>query len=131
MKAVFIKKSALFVERDRNWSLQGPVVYRDGAGREIVVPKGFITDLASVPRALWNLFPPFGSYTFAAVLHDWLYRTGIVSRAVADATFLEAMESLGTGGFTRRVLYFAVRLFGGSSYHNKSRHLHHADSLHR
>ena len=131
MKAGFTNKSALLPERNRNWVLAGTVVYRDGAGREIEVPKGFLTDLASVPRLLWWWFPPYGSYTFAAVLHDWLYRTGIVSRAVADATFLEAMESLGTGGFTRRILYLAVRIFGWSSYRNKKRHIKHADSLHR
>lgn len=39
---------------------------------KIVVEKGFITDFASVPRIFWSIFPPFGTYTKSAVLHDRL-----------------------------------------------------------
>lgn len=39
----------------------------------IVVPEGFITDFASIPRFLWSIYPPTGRYQEAAVIHDWLY----------------------------------------------------------
>lgn len=81
------------------------------------VPAGFVTDFASVPRALWNIFSPAGSYGRAAVVHDYLYRTpGIATKAEADAIFREAMEASGTGWWTRHTLYLAVHWFGGSSY---------------
>ena len=36
------------------------------------VPNGYKTDGASVPAALWALYPPFtGSYRSAAVIHDY------------------------------------------------------------
>ena len=37
------------------------------------VPNGFITDLASTPRLLWNLIAPF-DVARAAIVHDLLYK---------------------------------------------------------
>lgn len=89
----------------------------DASGFTVTVPAGFITDFASIPRPLWVLFPPTGRYGKAAVVHDYLYRTpGLVSKAIADATFLEAMGVLGVPWLTRHLLYRSVSLFGGSSY---------------
>ena len=39
---------------------------------EVTVPKGYITDLASVPRACWAFIAPF-DVARAAVVHDILY----------------------------------------------------------
>lgn len=39
---------------------------------KIKVEKDFITDFASVPRIFWIFYPPFGTYTKPAVLHDRL-----------------------------------------------------------
>ena len=41
-------------------------------GGMIIVPKGYITDLASVPRAIWGVISPF-DIARAAVVHDMLY----------------------------------------------------------
>ena len=40
----------------------------------IVVPAGFETDLASVPRAAWALIAPW-DVARAAIVHDILYKT--------------------------------------------------------
>lgn len=40
----------------------------------ITVPHGFVTDLASVPRAMWWLIAPF-DVARAAIIHDLLYKT--------------------------------------------------------
>jgi hypothetical protein len=82
---------------------------RDGA---VYVPAGFSTDFASIPRGLWNVLPPTGRYGKAAVVHDFLYRCSDVDRATCDKVFLEAMQVLGVGWFTRRAMYLAVRAFG-------------------
>jgi hypothetical protein len=78
-------------------------------GKTIIVPKGFITDFASVPRLFWRLFPPFGKYTPAAVLHDYLCRKPGFSRAEADKIFLHHMESLGVPFYKRYPMYLGVR----------------------
>lgn len=93
------------------------------AGNEVVaIPIGFVTDFASVPRALWNVLPPTGGYGKAAVVHDYLYqkrrvlRDGIwnrlVDRGEADHILKEAMEVLSVGRFTRWTIYLGVRVGG-------------------
>jgi hypothetical protein len=81
----------------------------------IYVPAGFLTDFASIPRGLWNLFPPTGKYGKAAVIHDYLYRWTDVDRKTCDDIFMEGMEVLEVNWFSRRIIYRAVRLFGGAA----------------
>src|SRR5689334_1061409 len=67
----------LGVGDDRTWIVVTPLEYRIGDTTDkIVVPAGFVTDLASIPRAFWG--PPFfltpaGQYSRAAIIHDYLY----------------------------------------------------------
>ncbi|EFS21536.1 hypothetical protein FSBG_01033 [Fusobacterium gonidiaformans 3-1-5R] len=84
--------------------------------RVIFVPKHFITDLSSIPRIFWNFYPPFGLYTLASIIHDFLYsKEGskqVQSRKEADEIFLTIMEETGVSWYTRILFYYAVRLFG-------------------
>jgi hypothetical protein len=82
----------------------------DVLGTVIVVPKGFRTDYASVPRILWSILPPSGKYTKAAVVHDYLCVTKICPRDKADKVFLEAMEDLGVSPVVRHIMYAGVRV---------------------
>lgn len=86
----------------------------------IMVPKGTKTDLASVPRVAWSIFPPDGVWLEAAVIHDYLYATkglnGVWSRKEADALFLEAMKDLGVNKTDRTLIHAAVRLGGGFAW---------------
>ena len=95
----------------RTDTLTEPLVFQ-GRDQEFTVPVGFVTDMTSVPRIFWSLYPPTGVYSLAAVLHDYLYYTGIVSRKDADGTFRRAMRVSGTGRLTRYPLYWGVRLGG-------------------
>ena len=104
----------------RNWEVYQPLEYRVGgpeSNEVIVVPKGFITDLASVPRVFWVIYPPDGTYTNAAVVHDFLYSVvgvrGRYTRKQCDNIFLEAMKVVGVPAWRRWILYSAVRI-GGS-----------------
>ncbi len=54
-----------------------------GNQQTFTVNKGFVTDLASVPRLLWWLFPRDGTYLVAAILHDFLSQ---ISRQQYDGT---------------------------------------------
>jgi hypothetical protein len=68
----------------------------------IVVPAGFRTDFASIPRLFWPLIGhPAGRYAQAASLHEWLYRNHLVSRAESDRIFHEAMGTLGVPAWKR------------------------------
>lgn len=89
-------------------------------GRLIDVPKGFITDLASVPKVFRNLVNAYGkNYTRAAVIHDYLYSVGHklgIDRKMADNIFLEIMKERGVSFLKRQLMYRMVRMFGGLHY---------------
>jgi ABC-type ATPase involved in cell division len=87
----------------------GVAVVRDTNKTEtITVPSGFITDLASTPRILWNVIAPF-DVARAAIVHDLLYKSirqyrwsvGLIeedkeliknAKVAADKVFLLAMK---------------------------------------
>lgn len=84
---------------------------------EVVIAEGFVTDFASTPKFLYPWFPPIGIYNKAAMVHDFLYSESTpITRAEADKFFLQAMEVLKVPAWKRRLMYFAVRLFGASRY---------------
>lgn len=119
MKAPARFHTKLSVEQidDVRWQLTALLAFYSAKfDRMILVPNGFITDFASVPRlplAYW-LFAGVGQA--AAVVHDFLYSGGAVPREVADAIFLEAMEACGVSAWRRWPMYWAVRVRGGSRY---------------
>lgn len=85
----------------------------------VTVPEGFITDFASVPRILWSIFPPIGLYTKAAVMHDYLYKSGYSigdKRKFCDKMFLEGMRALEVGWVVRYCMYIGVRIGGKKSF---------------
>ena len=107
------------------WKLLEPVIYlceeaiaEQPAGVVIHVPKGFVTDFASVPRIFWNIVAPTGKHSFAAIVHDWLYYKGEIekgkpcTKAFADQVFREAMREAGINRVRRQIMYLAVKWFG-------------------
>lgn len=94
------------------WVVLLGLLYLARNGARYMVPRGFITDLASIPRALRWLIDPDGPSRQAAVLHDFLYCIHYLPRAEADALFLEALESCGVGRATRWAMYLGVRAGG-------------------
>lgn len=90
----------------------------------VVVPRGFITDLASIPRPLRNLLDVTGSSREPAVLHDYLYchqrdaDGNPVTRAWADGLFRRALADRGVSAVTRNLYWSGVRV-GGWLYWGK------------
>lgn len=91
-----------------------------GSNEWVDIECGELSDRASVPRILWSIVPPDGAHGQAAVLHDKLCRTLTIirdgapvriTRAKADALFLEAMEALNTPWLRRRLAYTAVAAY--------------------
>ena len=99
---------------------------------KITVPKGFKTDLASVPRIGWIFVAPF-DIARAGVVHDYLYycirqyRANLGTdqdivlvenaKVAADKVFKEAMDVSAdhVSGWKKWVAWKTVALFGGSS----------------
>lgn len=104
----------------RVFSLVARFRYLSSLG-EIIVPRFFETDGASIPRVFWNILSPHGDYFYAAVVHDFLYSrfNEEFTRDEADFIFLEAMYNVGVPWYRRHVIHAAVRAFGWRSYRGK------------
>ncbi len=99
----------------KTWVLINPFGYeigKEGSGDLISVKPGFMTDFASIPRLFWAILPKWGKYGNAAVIHDWLYWSQKKSRKESDNIMLEAMTVLTVKKWKKKLIYYAVRLFG-------------------
>lgn len=97
----------------RHFMIERDTVFRiAGSDHQIVVPAGFVTDFASIPRAFWASLSPHGQYSRAAVLHDFLYWTQSCTRAQADRLFLQMMKQSGVSPANRQTIYGAARAAG-------------------
>ena len=111
----------------------GVKVKRDTNKTETIkVPTGFVTDLASVPRALWWAIAPF-DVARAAIIHDLLYKSirqyrwkmkdkedkELIKQAkiASDKVFKLAMEDADPkiAGWKIYSSWKAVDIFGNSS----------------
>jgi hypothetical protein len=103
---------------NHDWIVAQPMVYTIGSTTErVVVPRGFVTDFASIPPALAPFgLTPHGQYSRAAIVHDYLYWSQGCTRAQADRLMVIAMKESGTGGFDEFAIYRGVDLGGGGAW---------------
>lgn len=88
---------------------------------EVSVPEGFVTDLASIPRAFWSIKRPEGRHAYAAAIHDYLYWTQRRSRKESDEIFRAVMLESKADAATVLALYNTVRQAGGTAWENNKR----------
>ena len=115
------------------WALTESLVYWPSDGHDpIVVPRGFVTDLASIPRPLWSWLPPDGPWAKAAVIHDFLYYTqgyGVwkchdtrlrrtYSKADADWILRDAQKDRNVGIVSRNLVWLGVHIGGQNGWNN-------------
>jgi len=122
---MFLSNAILEVSKPGQWVVYRPLVWQFPKDtlprlltRRITVPAGFVTDLASVPRFLRDrrAFDVNGASRRPAVLHDFLYATGMGGKAFADDVFRLALRSEGVGAINAWAFYQAVHWFGGRPY---------------
>ena len=98
------------------------VVYEsDLLGGVVIVPAGYVTDLASVPKLPLAWLVAGGTGSEAAVIHDYLYVVHAhndepITRATADAVFREAIAASGDTKAPGWLMWLAVRLGGGGAW---------------
>lgn len=116
-KSAIQGKDIWFTNEEFNYFI-GPIV----DNKYVTIPKAFLTDGASVPRLFWSIFPPWGVYGQAAIVHDFLCdnkmltMNGDVPRCELtyqqiDSIFYDAMKVAGTPVWKRALIYAAVRVF--------------------
>ena len=104
----------------KRFRLYNTFTYRWGS-KNIIIPVGFVTDFASIPRVFRWLIEKLGRHNKAAVVHDALYQNVApgcynFTRKMVDQCFLAGMADLGVVKWKRTLMYWAVRLFGWASW---------------
>ena len=106
--------------RDPIYVLVTPIGWRpngaDGKLQAVTVPRGFVTDFASIPKVFWSALPADGTLAYAAVIHDYMYWAQSTDRETADNIFREILLELKVSSSTVSILYNAVRFFGNSAW---------------
>ncbi len=85
---------------------------------KFIIPKGFETNLASIPKIAWPILAPaHSSLIRPAIIHDWFYRkTCVFTRKQVDLIFFHMMLNDGISVLRANIMYYAVRLFGWGFY---------------
>jgi len=102
-----------------DWKIETVI---DDVKVDLVIPAKFPTDFASIPKLLHSLISPLTNTVYAAIIHDYLYRNPqalnakAITKQQADCVFYWAMRYRGVTQPTAGLMYWAVRLFGASSY---------------
>ena len=122
MKPLVVKKV-----NDNEWEVYEELEYHVGSKDSeevIIVPKGTLTDFASIPKILWNILPPHTEVAPISVIHDYIYSLRgklpdkTYTREEGDKIFLEGMQVLGVPLWKRYTMFYAVRT-AGFIYWNK------------
>lgn len=104
------------------FKLLSPIKVKLSDGTIITIPKGFTTDLSSVPNFLWFAFSPYGNFLLAAIIHDFIYVYKTHTRKFADKEMLIWSNKINPKNkFDNYVRYYGVRLFGGKWYNKNSK----------
>ncbi len=87
-------------------------------GTTYVIPAGYRSDGASVPRFFWRvLSPKIDPQTLdPSVEHDFNYQFAIGTRLEADRYYLMRLLEYGYPVWKSIITYYAVRIFGGTHY---------------
>lgn len=88
---------------------------------DIVVPKGFDTNYASIEVFhnifLFPIFALFAGYgNYASTVHDYLYSRQVYGRKECDAIFYEALREEGVAKWRAWLMWAGVRIGGKKAY---------------
>lgn len=87
--------------------------YKDFLFHGVLIPKGFVTNGANIPRLFWSLFPPNSpEYLSAVVLHDYMCaKSGVFTYKEADEMFYRAMIEIGVSKWKAKLFYTCCRIY--------------------
>ena len=120
------RKTWIWLTKPRLWEVVEDYYFILPSGTEIVIPKGFVMDGASIPRPFWFLLSPTGLLLIAGLIHDYGYRFDCLlldkltpyrkgaGKAYWDELFYEINLMVNDVKPVAKVAYWAVK-FGGAS----------------
>ena len=101
---------------------QSTLLWRpDDKHEDVIVPSGFVNDLASLPWFSRTFLSKLGKHQRCAVLHDWLYRNRIHGKMWADKQFNLAMKQDNVPAWRRRTIMIGLKAGGFISWYRDSK----------
>ncbi|MCL7930433.1 DUF1353 domain-containing protein [Halomonas llamarensis] len=94
------------------------VVILDGI--RLVIPEGYVSDWASIPRPLWWLYPPtYGPARHGAWIHDRIYshEWRWLPKAFADRALAACVANDGGTALDQWAFYRSTHHFGKGGWH--------------
>ena len=84
---------------------------------EVTVPKGFITDGATVPRIFQNLVPKYHRYLMACIVHDYMcvHRLVYSTKEIRRVLKINLERSKISPAY-RWTIYYSTKFFGPGSF---------------
>ena len=112
---------------ERTFEIYESFKYNLSDGRTITVPKGFKTDLSSVPSWLWSVIKPIDKALIGDIVHDYLWVQQITeiqhfggsyaARKFADNERLLIRNNIAPEKkFKNYLTHYTIRLVGGFFY---------------
>lgn len=125
----FVKIGLVYpISKTSHFVVISPMAIKLSNDSTIEIPKGFKFNGSSSPRFLWWLFPSYGDFFFASLIHDYIYSNADLSdeqrlfeeRLFADKEMLLWSLRINRRNFGKTIdnycRYWAVRLFGKKIY---------------
>lgn len=125
MKSLFLTELDYELKHDRDdvWVLMKPLLYySELLNTIIIIPSLFESDGSSVPRMPIAYWFYGGKCHREGFLHDYLFRKDsipVVPFGIANALYLEAMESRNKPVYVRYPMWAGVWIGGYPHYHKK------------
>jgi hypothetical protein len=126
----FVCKNPPRVKLVADWKLA--ITFNHGKTVTLYFKKGFVTDLASIPRVAWHLpgFSPFGPLRVGAIPHDFGYQHGYLQaiedghivnifnrpQEFFDELMARVVQKENDSWFISNIAWFMLRLFGRKAW---------------
>ncbi len=91
----FIMRLLVWLFDIRKWQLVENWHFELDNGVEIVIPKDFSFDGASIPRIFWAILSPVGLLLIPGLIHDYGYRFNLIWQKTASGDLAPYMEDVG------------------------------------
>jgi len=112
------------IRKDAHFRVDAPIKVTLSNDAVIYIEKNFEFDGSSSPKFLWWLFPSYGNFFFAALVHDFLYVKQYMKEEIgvkeaqkfADNEMLAWSNKLNNNKLDNLLRFWAVRLFGKKVY---------------
>ena len=91
----FLMRLLVWLFDIRKWQLVENWHFEIEKGPEIVIPKDFKFDGASIPRIFWAILSPVGLLLIPGLIHDYGYRFNLIWQKTATGEIAPYMEDVG------------------------------------